>query len=73
MTEKADNMGVECLQMQFKEEDGLAMMDYLTEDEYLDILDKLPRENQMLDDDDPEKFIAKMAPSFRTLRVILSK
>ena len=35
-------------------------MDYLTEDEYLDILDKLPRENQMLDDHDPEKFIAKM-------------
>jgi DNA-directed RNA polymerase subunit beta' len=35
-------------------------MDYLTEDEYLDILDKLPRENQMLDDDDPQKFIARM-------------
>ncbi|MFC2126406.1 DNA-directed RNA polymerase subunit beta', partial [Bacteroidota bacterium] len=27
---------------------------------YLDIIDKLPRENQMLDDDDPQKFIAKM-------------
>ena len=26
----------------------------------LDILDKLPRENQMLDDEDPQKFIAKM-------------
>ncbi len=43
-----------------KEEDGLNKLDFLTEDEYLDILDKLPRENQMLDDDDPEKFIAKM-------------
>jgi len=43
-----------------KEEDDFSKMDYLTEDEYLDILDKLPRENQMLDDDDPEKFIAKM-------------
>ncbi len=43
-----------------KEEDGINKMDFLTEDEYLDILDKLPRENQLLDDDDPNKFIAKM-------------
>ncbi len=43
-----------------KEADGIAAMDFLTEDEYLDILDKLPRENQMLDDDNPDKFIAKM-------------
>jgi DNA-directed RNA polymerase subunit beta' len=43
-----------------KEEDGIAYMDYLTEEEYLDIVDKLPRENQMLPDDDPQKFIAKM-------------
>lgn len=43
-----------------KEEDGVNRLDFLTEDEYLDILDKLPRENQMLDDDDPNKFIAKM-------------
>ncbi|MEP3389555.1 MAG: DNA-directed RNA polymerase subunit beta' [Reichenbachiella sp.] len=43
-----------------KEEDGIARHDFLTEDEYLDILDKLPRENQLLDDDDPNKFIAKM-------------
>jgi DNA-directed RNA polymerase subunit beta' len=43
-----------------KEEDGINRLDFLTEDEYLDILDKLPRENQMLDDEDPEKFIAKM-------------
>jgi DNA-directed RNA polymerase subunit beta' len=48
------------IQPGIKEEDGLSTMDYLTEDEYLDILDKLPRENQMLDDDDPQKFIAKM-------------
>jgi len=32
----------------------------LSEDEYLDIMDKLPRENQMLEDTDPNKFIAKM-------------
>ena len=43
-----------------KAEDGINYMDFLTEDEYLDIIDKLPRENQMLPDTDPEKFIAKM-------------
>ncbi len=32
----------------------------ITEDEYLDLLETLPRENQMLDDSDPNKFIAKM-------------
>ncbi|MGO2295078.1 MAG: DNA-directed RNA polymerase subunit beta' [Psychroflexus halocasei] len=35
-------------------------MDFLTEEEYLDILETLPQDNQMLDDDDPNKFIAKM-------------
>ena len=48
------------IQPGIKEEDGINKMDFLTEDEYLDILDKLPRENQMMDDDDPNKFIAKM-------------
>ena len=48
------------IQPGIKEDDDISKMDYLTEDEYLDILDKLPRENQMLDDNDPEKFIAKM-------------
>ena len=32
----------------------------LTEDEYLDIVDALPKENQYLDDKDPNKFVAKM-------------
>ncbi len=32
----------------------------LTEEEYLNLLDTLPRENQMLEDSDPNKFIAKM-------------
>ncbi|MBP3565980.1 MAG: DNA-directed RNA polymerase subunit beta' [Paraprevotella sp.] len=41
-------------------EEGVAENDLLTEDEYLDFLDKLPRENQYLDDSDPNKFIAKM-------------
>mgnify|MGYP001113997086 FL=1 len=40
--------------------DDLAVYDLLSEEEYLDILDSLPKENQMLDDTDPNKFIAKM-------------
>src|SRR5690554_2520291 len=43
-----------------KAEDGVKTMDFLTEEEYLDILDALPKGNQMLEDDDPNKFIAKM-------------
>ncbi|MGJ8593350.1 MAG: DNA-directed RNA polymerase subunit beta' [Aquaticitalea sp.] len=38
----------------------LAKMDFLTEEEYLTILDSLPQENQYLDDHDPNKFVAKM-------------
>ena len=41
-------------------EDGLAELDLLTEDEYLDRLEQLPKENQYLEDSDPNKFIAKM-------------
>ena len=35
-------------------------LDLLTEDEYFDALDKLPKDNQALEDNDPNKFIAKM-------------
>ena len=35
-------------------------MDFLTEEEYITITDNLPPENQFLDDEDPNKFIAKM-------------
>ena len=35
-------------------------MDFLTEEEYISITDNLPSENQFLDDEDPNKFIAKM-------------
>jgi DNA-directed RNA polymerase subunit beta' len=34
--------------------------DLLTEEEYLDILETLPKDNQFLSDEDPNKFIAKM-------------
>ena len=40
--------------------EGATQGDLLTEEEYLDILDALPKENQLLDDSDPNKFIAKM-------------
>jgi DNA-directed RNA polymerase subunit beta' len=39
---------------------GLNVADLITEEEYLDILEALPKENQYLPDDDPNKFIAKM-------------
>ncbi|WP_293914487.1 MULTISPECIES: DNA-directed RNA polymerase subunit beta' [unclassified Sphingobacterium] len=48
------------IQAGIKEEDGINYMDFLTEEEYLDILDTLPKENQYLDDNDPQKFVAKM-------------
>ncbi len=38
----------------------LKRLDFLSEEEYLDILDTLPMENQYLEDSDPNKFIAKM-------------
>ena len=51
-----------------KEDEGHNKMDLLTEEEYLEILDTLPADNQMLEDDDPNKFIAKMgADSIRDL------
>ena len=43
-----------------KAEDGIAEYDLLSEEEYLDILDTLPKDNQYLEDNDPNKFIAKM-------------
>lgn len=54
-----------------KEEDGINRLDFLTEEEYLDIVDKLPRENQLLDDNDPKKFIAKMGAD--ALEMLLSR
>ena len=45
-----------------KNEEGepLKKMDFLTEEEYLNVLDSLPQENMYLEDSDPNKFIAKM-------------
>jgi DNA-directed RNA polymerase subunit beta' len=59
------------IQAGIKAADGVAQMDFLTEDEYLDILDKLPRDNQELDDNDPNKFIAKMGAE--ALQMLLAR
>ena len=40
--------------------ESLKAGDLLTEEEYLEMLDTLPKDNQYLPDDDPQKFIAKM-------------
>ena len=42
------------------EGEAVQKMDFLTEEDYLNIAESLPQENQYLDDSDPNKFIAKM-------------
>ena len=42
------------------EEEGISEMDFLTEEEYLSIIDSLPVENKHLENKDPKKFIALM-------------
>jgi DNA-directed RNA polymerase subunit beta' len=51
--------------------DGINYLDFLSEEEYLNILDTLPKENQYLDDTDPNKFIAKMGAE--ALQALLSR
>ena len=46
-------------------------LDFLTEEEYLDILDAQPLENQYLSEDDPNKFVAKMGAE--AIHSLLSK
>ncbi len=41
-------------------ENEISKHDTLTEEEYFDILDTLPKDNQLLEDTDPNKFVAKM-------------
>ena len=43
-----------------EEGESVQKLDFLTEEEYLTILETIPQENQYLDDTDPNKFIAKM-------------
>lgn len=46
------------IQPGIKKEEGIAVMDLLSEDEYLNILDQLPSDNALLSNTDPNKFIA---------------
>jgi DNA-directed RNA polymerase subunit beta' len=43
-----------------KAADGIKAHDFLTEEEYLDIMETLPKENQYMEDSDPNKFVADM-------------
>ncbi len=43
-----------------KETAGVNRLDLLTEEEYFDIIESLPKDNQLMEDDHPDKFIAKM-------------
>ncbi len=43
-----------------KKSEEVNYLDFLTEEEYLEILESLPKENQLLDDSHPDKFIADM-------------
>ena len=43
-----------------KKADGINYLDFLSEEEYFDIMEKLPADNQYLDDTDPNKFVASM-------------
>ena len=40
--------------------DGVKYLDFLTEEEYIEITESLPKENQYLEDNHPDKFIAEM-------------
>ncbi|MEL6152779.1 MAG: DNA-directed RNA polymerase subunit beta', partial [Bacteroidota bacterium] len=59
------------IQPGIKAEEGISQMDFLTEEEYLDIVEQLPRDNQLLEDTDPNKFIAKMGAE--ALEMLLSR
>jgi DNA-directed RNA polymerase subunit beta' len=48
------------IQSGIRADKGQNFGDFFTEEEYLDILDALPKDNQYLPDEDPNKFIAKM-------------
>ncbi len=48
------------IQPGIKAQDGIQYLQFLTEEEYIQIVESLPKDNQHLDDNDPNKFIAKM-------------
>ncbi|MDR3184961.1 MAG: DNA-directed RNA polymerase subunit beta' [Prevotellaceae bacterium] len=48
------------IQPGIKASEGIKEYDFLSEDEYLQIMEELPKDNQLLDDEHPDKFIAGM-------------
>ncbi len=48
------------IQPGIKQEDGVNYLDFLSEEEYIEITESLPKDNHLLPDDDPNKFVAKM-------------
>jgi DNA-directed RNA polymerase subunit beta' len=54
-----------------REINGSLAKDLITEEEYLDIMESLPKDNHLLPDDDPNKFIAKMGAD--AVRALLSR
>ncbi len=54
-----------------KASEGIQTLDFLTEEEYLDIIESLPKGNQDLEDTDPNKFIARMGAE--ALLMLLSR
>ena len=48
------------IQPGIKAADGVNTLDFLSEEEFVEVMDSLPKENQLLDDSDPNKFIAGM-------------
>lgn len=53
------------------EEKGWQAMDLITEEEYLDTLESMPKEELLMDNEDPRKFIAKMGAE--ALEMVLSR
>jgi DNA-directed RNA polymerase subunit beta' len=43
-----------------KAADGIKALDFLTEEEYIEIVESLPKENQYLEENHPDKFVADM-------------
>jgi DNA-directed RNA polymerase subunit beta' len=54
-----------------REINGSLEKDLITEEEYLDIMESLPKDNHLLPDEDPNKFIAKMGAD--AVRALLSR
>ncbi len=59
------------IQPGIKEADGVKKIDLLDDEEYNKIMDSLPKDNQLLEDTDPNKFVAKMGGE--ALLLLLSK